>query len=174
MLWDVGTGAGSIAIEWCRAGGAGAMPGETGGDGAPGAAGTAPARAYALECDPVRAARARENAALMTAPGQVSVLVGAAADLVPGLPTPDAVFIGGGCSEAVIEACLAALRPGGRLVAHSVTIDTELLMVAAYRRHGGALTRLAVEQAEPLGGMLGWKPLRPVVQWSCEVHGATP
>lgn len=158
VLWDIGTGAGSIAIEWCRAGGL--VP--------------QLATAYGIERDPVRAARARRNAERLTAPGQVHILQAVADDAVlAALPRPDAVFIGGGGSAGVVRTCLAALRPGGRLVAHAVTIDTEEILVAGYRAHGGTLTRLAVETAEPLGGMLGWKPLRPVVQWSYEVHDAT-
>ena len=155
VLWDIGTGAGSIAIEWCRAGGV--RP--------------APATAYGLERDPVRADRARGNAARLSAPGQVTIVTGAAADLIAGgvLPAPDAVFVGGGGSAAVIESALAALRPGGRFVAHAVTLETEDVLVAAYRQLGGSLVRLGVEIVEPLGNLLGWRPLRPVVQWSYEV-----
>ena len=80
--------------------------------------------------------------------------------------SPHAVFVGGGCTSETLDVCLAALRPGGRFVAHAVTLDTEQVLLAGYRSHGGTLTRLAVETAEPLGSMLGWKPLRPVVQWS--------
>ncbi|QQS03037.1 MAG: precorrin-6Y C5,15-methyltransferase (decarboxylating) subunit CbiT [Austwickia sp.] len=159
VLWDIGTGAGSVAVEWCRAGGV--LP--------------RPATAYGVERDPVRAARARGNAERLTAPGQVTVVEGAAADdgVLAGLPRPDAVFVGGGGSAVVLDACRAALQPGGRLVAHSVTIDTEQVLVAAFRAHGGTLTRLAVEYAEPLGGLFGWKPLRAVVQWSYEAHRPT-
>ncbi|MCA0436410.1 MAG: precorrin-6Y C5,15-methyltransferase (decarboxylating) subunit CbiT [Austwickia sp.] len=151
VLWDIGTGAGSIAVEWCRAGGA---------------------AAYGVERDPVRAARARGNAERL-APGLVHVIEGYAAEAIATLPAPDAVFLGGGASAAVLESCLAALAPGGRLVAHAVTIETEQVLIAAFRARGGSLLRLGVEAAEPLGGLFGWKPLRPVVQWSYRAHGAT-
>lgn len=157
VLWDVGTGAGSVAVEWCRAGGVEPSP----------------ATAYGIERDPVRAARARGNAARLTAPGQLTVVEGPAVDMLATLPQPDAVFIGGGGSAEVLDACLAALPVGGRLVAHSVTIDTEQVLVAAFRAYGGALLRLGVESAEPLGRLFGWRPLRPVVQWSYEVHDRT-
>lgn len=147
LLWDVGTGSGSMAIEWARA--------------APGAT------AIGLERNPERADRARANVARL-APGQVEVRVGDAADLVAGLPAPDAVFIGGGATSGVLDACWAALRPVGRIVAHGVTLETEALLVEAYRAHGGQLARLGVEVAEPLGRFLAWTPYRPVIQWSCQ------
>ena len=80
---------------------------------------------------------------------------------------PPRGLLGGGCTEATVEVCLAALRPAGHFVAHAVTLDTEQVLLCGHRAHGGGtLTRLAVETAEPPGSMLGWKPLRPVVQWS--------
>lgn len=146
LLWDVGTGSGAMAIEWCRA---------------------APqARAIGLERKPERAARARENVDRLT-PGRVEVREGDAVALMGELPTPDAVFIGGGATGGAIGASWSALGPGGRLVVHGVTIDTEQLLVEAYRAHGGQLARLSVETAEPLGRFLSWTPLRPIIQWSC-------
>lgn len=146
LLWDVGTGSGAMAIEWCRA--------------APGA------RAIGVERNPERAKRARRNAARL-APGRVEVLLGEAAEILPGLPAPDAVFIGGGVSDGVLSACWAALGTGGRIVAHGVTLETEALLAGYCRTHGGSLTRLMAETAEPLGRFLGWVPARPVTQWAC-------
>lgn len=146
LLWDVGTGSGAVAIEWCRA--------------------AANARAIGLERSTQRAERARANAERL-APGRVEVRVGDAAHLVADLPAPDAVFVGGGATSGVLDACWAALRPGGRIVAHGVTVETEAILVAAYRAHGGQLARLGVELAEPLGRFLGWTPHRALIQWSC-------
>lgn len=146
LLWDIGTGSGAMAIEWCRA--------------APGA------RAIGLERNPERAARARENAERL-APGRVEIREGDAVGLVAELPTPDAVFVGGGATSGVLTASWDALRPGGRLVAHGVTLETEQVLADAFRAHGGQLARLAVETAEPLGRFWAWTPLRPVIQWSC-------
>jgi precorrin-6B C5,15-methyltransferase / cobalt-precorrin-6B C5,C15-methyltransferase len=66
----------------------------------------------------------------------------------------------------VLETCLGALGPGGRLVVHGVTLETEQLLAAAYREHGGELTRLAVESAGPIGSFTGWTPARTVTQWA--------
>jgi precorrin-6B C5,15-methyltransferase / cobalt-precorrin-6B C5,C15-methyltransferase len=97
------------------------------------------------------------------------VVLGPAPDALADLPAPDAVFIGGGATnEGVVDACLAALRPGGRLVAHGVTLETEVALADLAKKHGGELVRLAVERAEPLGGFTGWTPARTVTQWSLQ------
>lgn len=147
LLWDVGAGAGSVAIEWLRA-----HPGAT---------------AIAVESDPDRAARITRNAARLGVP-RLEVVTGRAPDALDGLPTPDAIFLGGGASlPGLLDKCRAALAPGGRLVAHGVTLETEQALLASYERDGGELTRLAVEHAAPLGGRFhGWQPARAVTQWT--------
>jgi len=147
LLWDVGAGAGSIGIEWARQ--------------------DPRNRTLAIERSPERADRIIRNAARLGVP-EVRVVEGPAAAAVVGedLPAPDAVFIGGGATQEVIEACWDALRPGGRLVAHTVTLETEQVVIQAWQRHGGDLARLGVETAHPIGRFTGWKPARPVVQWA--------
>lgn len=146
LLWDVGGGAGSVAIEWMR---------------------THPScRAIAVERDPERAQRIVRNAAELGVPG-LRVEEGAAPSALSGLEQPDAVFVGGGGSDpGVIEACWQALRPGGRLVVSSVTIETEAVLASWYGRVGGDLVRLGVQRAAALGGMTGWRPAMPVTLWS--------
>lgn len=144
LLWDVGAGAGSVAVEWMRS--------------------DPTCRAVAVEQHGARAARIRRNAARLGVPGLTTV-VGVAPDALADLPAPDAVFLGGGASAAVLDAVWAALRPGGRLVVHAVTQETEMLVAARWREHGGALTRIAVEHLEAIGSFHGWKPARAVVQW---------
>ncbi len=82
------------------------------------------------------------------------------------LPAPDAIFLGGGISDATMQTALERLKPGGRLVAHSVTLESEAGLLAAHARHGGELTRLTVAHAEPLGNFSGWRPSMPVTQWA--------
>ena len=146
LLWDVGAGAGSVGIEWMRA--------------------HPSCRTVAVESDPERAARVGRNAARLVVP-TLEVVLGSAPEALADLPAPDAVFVGGGATRpGVLEACLAALRPGGRLVVHGVTLETETLLARAYVAHGGELTRLAVEHAEPIGSFTGWTPARTVTQWT--------
>ncbi|TDQ55055.1 precorrin-6y C5,15-methyltransferase (decarboxylating) subunit CbiE [Actinorugispora endophytica] len=146
LLWDVGAGAGSVAVEWLRA--------------------DARCRAVAVERDPGRAERVGRNAARLGVPS-LRVVRGSAPDALAGLEEPDAVFVGGGASNpGVLDACWSALRPGGRMVVHAVTLETEAGLVRRWRRHGGELVRLSVERAAPLGSFTGWEPARPVVQWA--------
>ncbi len=147
-LWDVGAGAGSVAIEWLR---------------------THPTtEAVAAEVHPERAARIVRNAARLGVP-RLRCVTGRAPEALVELAEPDAVFIGGGASDGVIEHCLSNLRPGGRLVAHGVTLETELLLASSYQRHGGELARITVEHAAPLGSRTGWTPLRTVTQWAVQI-----
>ena len=97
----------------------------------------------------------------------MQIIEGAASATLAALPSPDAVFLGGAVSDEVLDACWAALRAGGRVVAHGVTLETEALLAEQYRRHGGSLARLSIEIAEPLGRFHGWVPARPVTQWAC-------
>jgi precorrin-6Y C5,15-methyltransferase (decarboxylating) len=145
LLWDVGLGAGSVAIEWLLR--------------------HASLRAIGIEARQDRADRAARNALALGAP-DLQVVVGAAPAAFAGLEAPDAVFIGGGISdEGVFEAVWARLKPGGRLVANAVSLEGEARLAALFREHGGELIRLAVAHARPLGTMHGFKPAMPVTQW---------
>lgn len=146
LLWDVGAGAGSVAIEWLR---------------------VHPAnRAVAIERDPARAERIRRNAERLGVP-ELEVVTGTAPAALENREAPDAVFVGGGVSTpGLLRRCLTTLRPGGRLVANGVTVEAETTLAHAYARHGGELIRVALEHAGPLGGFTGWTPTRTVTQWS--------
>jgi len=145
VLWDVGAGCGSIGIEWLRA--------------------ARDTRAIAIEPLAERRALAATNAATLGAP-RLEVVAGVAPEALAGLTAPDAVFIGGGLSEAVFEAAWTALKSHGRLVSNAVTLESEAVLVALHARYGGSLTKIAIQRAEPVGPMTGWKPLMPVTQWS--------
>ncbi|WP_432034995.1 precorrin-6y C5,15-methyltransferase (decarboxylating) subunit CbiE [Streptomyces cucumeris] len=154
LLWDIGGGSGSIAVEWMRA--------------------HHRCRAYSVERDPARAERIVRNAAALGVPG-LGVVTGAAPEALAGLPAPDAVFIGGGATApGLLEACWSALPPGGRLVANTVTLESEALLADWYRRHGGELVRLAVAHATPVGGFTGWRQAMPVTQWSVAKPAGSP
>ncbi|MET9296517.1 precorrin-6Y C5,15-methyltransferase (decarboxylating) subunit CbiT [Streptomyces sp. NPDC003077] len=146
LLWDIGGGSGSISIEWMRV--------------------HRTCRAVTVERDPVRAERITRNAHALGVPA-LRVVTGPAPAALAGLPTPDAIFIGGGLTApGLLEACWEALPPGGRLVANTVTLESEALLASWYRRHGGELVRLAVAHAVPVGGFTGWRQAMPVTQWA--------
>ena len=145
VLWDIGLGCGSVAIEWMRA--------------------ARDAMAHGIEPLEPRRAMAAANAARLGAP-RLNIVAGTAPGALDGLPAPDAVFIGGGLSGPVVDAAMAALRPHGRLVANAVTLESEALLLDLHARHGGCLRRIAIARAEPVGPFRGWKPAMPVTQWS--------
>jgi precorrin-6Y C5,15-methyltransferase (decarboxylating) len=146
LLWDVGAGSGSIGIEWMRS--------------------DPTCRAIAVESSPARAATIRRNASSLGVPG-LTVREGTAPSALAGLPAPDTIFVGGGVTrDGVLDACLAALRPGGRLVANAVTVESEAVLAAAYGKRGGDLTRLTVNRGSAVGGFTGWRAMMPVTIWS--------
>ncbi|ROP36787.1 precorrin-6y C5,15-methyltransferase (decarboxylating) subunit CbiE [Saccharothrix texasensis] len=151
LLWDVGAGAGSIAVEWCR---------------------THPScRAVAVERNPERAARIGRNATALGVPG-IEVVVGSSPDVLD-LEAPDAVFIGGGLTaEGVVERCWDAVKPSGRLVANAVTLESEAVLTRWHGRLGGDLTRIEVSRATAIGGFTGWRPQMPVTTWAVTKENA--
>jgi precorrin-6B C5,15-methyltransferase / cobalt-precorrin-6B C5,C15-methyltransferase len=145
LLWDVGAGSGSVGIEWLRA--------------------DPLARAIAIEARAERSARVGRNAAALGVPG-LQVVCGAAPGALAGLPAPDAIFVGGGLTaDGLVETCWQRLQPGGRLVAHSVTTESEMILHRWQRAEGGRLLKSALSYLEPLGGFTAWRPALPVTQW---------
>lgn len=148
LLWDIGAGSGSVSIEWMLA--------------------DASLRAVAVEARADRADRIRRNALSLGVP-RLAVVEGRAPEALAGLPAPDAVFLGGGAAgPGVLDAALAALKPGGRLVANAVTLETEAVLLARRAALGGEMLRLAVSRAEAVAGMTGWRAAMPVTQWVWE------
>lgn len=145
LLWDLGAGAGSVAVEWCRSDDS--------------------MRAVGVERRADRATNARTNAERLTLPGQFDVVESAVGDALPTLPEPDAIFIGGGLDADIAATCLEVLPEHGRLLVHGVTMETEALLVALHAEHGGELSRLHVETGDRVGNLRGWKPARAVVSW---------
>ncbi|NNH69346.1 bifunctional cobalt-precorrin-7 (C(5))-methyltransferase/cobalt-precorrin-6B (C(15))-methyltransferase [Nocardia uniformis] len=144
LLWDVGGGSGTIAIEWCRT--------------------HSSCRAVTFEHLDTRREQIAVNAAALGVP--TIDMRGAAPDAFGG-PAPDAIFIGGGLTQDdMFDACWQALRPGGRLVANTVTAESESLLLTLAAAHGGTLRRFQIYRAEPLGGFTSWRPQLPVTQWS--------
>lgn len=145
LLWDIGAGCGSVAVEWMR--------------------GARYARAIGIEPRADRRAMAAANALALGVP-KLELIDGMVPDALAGLEAPDAIFIGGGLSDAVFDAAWAALRPLGRLVANAVTLESEAVLSDLHRAHGGDLVKLQISRVEAIGSLSGWKPMRPVTQWS--------
>ena len=145
LLWDIGTGCGSVAVEWMR--------------------GARYARAIGIEPRADRRAMAAANALALGVP-KLELIAGEVPGALAGLEAPDAVFIGGGLSGEAFAAAWAVLRPLGRLVANAVTLESAGLLAQLHGQFGGDLVELSVARAEALGERAGFKPQRKVVQWS--------
>ncbi|MDI6626873.1 MAG: precorrin-6y C5,15-methyltransferase (decarboxylating) subunit CbiE [Rhodococcus sp. (in: high G+C Gram-positive bacteria)] len=149
LLWDIGGGSGTIAIEWMRT--------------------DESCRAVTFESSQVRREQIGRNALHLGVPSLVvhggapeSFAAVSDADAVP-----DAVFIGGGLTGTdMLEACWGAVRTGGRLVANSVTAESDSLLLTAAAKYGGELRRFQIYRGEPLGTFTTWRPQLPVTQWS--------
>ncbi|CAN5545031.1 bifunctional cobalt-precorrin-7 (C(5))-methyltransferase/cobalt-precorrin-6B (C(15))-methyltransferase [soil metagenome] len=153
LLWDVGAGSGSIAIEWCRSG-----PG---------------CRAIAFEQDEVRRQRVTENAIrhgvdievrgeAPTAFTEVVLTEGG----VNGAQRPTAIFVGGGTSdEGLLGKCYENLQAGGRLVANAVTVESEAVLAKFHKAFGGDLRRFQHYESGPIGTFTGFRPAMPITQW---------
>ena len=144
LLWDIGAGSGSVAIEWLLADPA--------------------MRAIAIERRADRAARIRRNAAAFGVPG-LGIIEGVAPAVLSGLEMPHAVFVGGGGDPGTLDAAARALPHGGRLVVNAVTLGTEALLLARHAALGGELIRIAISRADALGEKSGWRAAMPVTQW---------
>ncbi len=144
-LWDVGAGCGSVAIEWMRS--------------------TRGCEAIAIEHNPERCAMIAKNADHLGTP-RLQCVQGAAPTALAGLPSPQAIFIGGGIGEAgVFDVCWQALKPGGRLVANVVTIEGEMHLFDLQEKHGGELVRFDISRLASVGQFRALKPKMPVTQW---------
>jgi precorrin-6Y C5,15-methyltransferase (decarboxylating) len=144
MLWDIGAGCGSIAIEWLRC--------------------TSNAHAFAVERNIDRLGMINANALALGVP-ELKVVFGDALTEIIGLPAPDAVFIGGGLtSGGLLEYSWQNLKLGGRLVANTVTFEGERCLIDAQEKLGGELVRIEVSHAHAIGSFTGWDPLKPVTQ----------
>jgi precorrin-6Y C5,15-methyltransferase (decarboxylating) len=142
LLWDVGAGSGSIGIEWMRA--------------------HPSCRTLAIEADDGRQQLIEHNRDTLGVPG-LQLIRGKAPQALTGLERPDAIFIGGGVTrEGVFETCWAQLKPGGRLVANAVTLQSELTLMNWREQYGGELTRIHVAQAQPLGDFDTWRQALPI------------
>ncbi len=145
LLWDVGCGCGSVAVEWMRT--------------------ARGARAIGIEARADRREMATANADNLGG-FDLELIAGSAPAALNGLEAPNAIFIGGGLSAEVFDLCFTALKPMGRLVCNAVTLGSEQVLLEKYQQHGGSLAKLQFSHAAPIGGKMGWKPAMPVTQFS--------
>lgn len=145
VIWDVGAGSGSVAIEAALL-----LP---------------TARVYAIERDPASVSLIEENRTRLGA-ANVTIVAGEAPGACAAPPDPDAVFVGGsgGQLAAILALALARLRPGGRLVANLATLEG--LRVAQEALTTGGLrpevTQVSVARGTAVGELTRLTALNPV------------
>lgn len=147
VLWDVGAGNGTVAIEWLRA--------------------EPSAFALAFEEKPERSARIIANAKRLGTP-ELQVIEGHFPPPVDGFePSPDAIFVGGGIAadNDLIRYCMRALSVSGRLVANAVTLQAQTTLTAAHAEWGGELVSIAIARSAEVGPHQAMKPSIEVLQW---------
>lgn len=144
-LWDIGGGSGSVAIEWLMS--------------------DSSLRATSIEPRPDRAERIAANAARLGM-DRLNVVTGHAPAVLRDLDRPDAVFIGGGLSDPLLDWLGTHLPPGTRIVANAVTLESEAMLTQTHARLGGDLLRIEMAVATPIGSRRGWKASYPITQWS--------
>lgn len=150
LLWDIGSGSGSIGIEWLRAGSL--FKGNS-------------CKAIGFEKNQARLERAQKNASNLGVP-QLELILGNAEETILNAPAPDAIFIGGGITTpSLLEKALSALKPGGRLVANTVTIEGAAKLIDNYKSKGGNLSQIAISNADPVGHFNGMRPQMAITQW---------
>ncbi|MGE0220060.1 precorrin-6y C5,15-methyltransferase (decarboxylating) subunit CbiE [Mycolicibacterium sp.] len=151
LLWDVGSGSGSIAVEWCRSG--------------------IGCRAVAFERNEARRARIARNALAFGVHVEVSF---DAPESFAFVPDPAVIFVGGGVSRpGLLQACWDRLPAGGRLLVNAVTVESEAVVAQWHSQIGGELARFAHYRGEPVGSFTGWRPAMPVTQWSVTKPGTS-
>jgi len=144
LLWDVGAGSGSIGIEWMRL--------------------CVLNQAIAIEDKKDRLEFIEQNRRRLGVPG-LKIAAGTAPNALEDLPAPDRIFIGGGITgDGVFDTCWHHLKPGGVLVANTVTTQGESLAFNLAERYDGDLTRLDFARAVKIGNFTSWKPFRQVTQ----------
>lgn len=146
LLWDIGGGSGSISVEWCLS--------------------ARGARAISFEPREDRLANIRSNSEKFGITHRMTSVHGKAPEILEGQEIPDAVFIGGGGSDALLDHLWRTLPAGTRIVANGVTLETETRLMEAQKRWGGTLLKAELAEVSALGSMRGWDRARPVIQWS--------
>ena len=145
VLWDIGSGSGSVAMEAARL-----IP---------------ELKIYAIEKDKGQILNISENKKGFSA-YNIEIVQGEAPEALSGLLRPDSIFIGGsgGRLEGIIETVIRGLLPGGRVVLNVATIETLTSGIKLLEGNGFAVEVLEVSIARTkrLGGKRHLQALNPI------------
>ena len=146
-LWDLGAGSGSVSIEWLLS--------------------DKSLRATAVEQDSSRCAIIEQNVKDLGL-DSLSILNGSSLELISTLKPPNAVFIGGGLTKELMKKLWMIIPTKTRVVANSVTIESEMILQNAFNEYGGNLVRVEISTAREIGSKNLWQPTYPITQWSVQ------
>ena len=134
VMWDVGAGSGSVALEAAQL--------------------VEPGRVYAIEQDSADYHLIVANAEQYGI-RNVQAVFGTAPAVFQDLPDPDAIFIGGNGGEVarLLEASYAGLRPDGRLVINVATLEMLNSTYEVLKRLSKSVTVLLVNLARSVEQM---------------------
>ena len=145
-LWDLGSGSGSLSIEWCRT--------------------NSNLRAVAFENNINRLKNIKQNVTNFGLEHQIQIIETDLPIIPKNLTSPDAVFIGGGLSEKLLSKIWKIIKPGKKIVVNAVTLESESILLKWHSIKGGTLSKIEIAQAEELGEKTGWRSNMPLLQWS--------
>ena len=146
-LWDLGAGSGSVSIEWLMR--------------------DKSLYATAVERDPSRCGIIEQNVQNLGL-DNLSLHNGSNMEVIMTLKPPHAVFVGGGLTKELMKKLWAIVPRKTRLVANSVTLETETILQDALNEYGGNLIRFDISTARAIGSKNLWQPAYPITQWSIE------
>lgn len=146
VVWDIGAGTGSVAVEAAILAQKGTV--------------------WAVEKNPEAAALIEQNRTNFGCEN-IRVVCGKAPQVLEGLPEPDRVFLGGsgGKLSEIVEVIYAKMRPGGIMVADFLVLENLVEAVGAMQNCGFCeveAVQVAVTKAELVGGKHMLKAQNPV------------
>jgi precorrin-6Y C5,15-methyltransferase (decarboxylating) len=145
VVWDIGAGSGSVAIEAALIARKGSV--------------------WAIEKNAEDMENVTQNVEKFGV-GNVTAMNARAPERLNEFPDPDAVFIGGSGGEMreILEIVWKRLRPGGRVVVNAITLDNSYEAVSSMKELGFEVeaTLAQISRSKPLLGMMSFEALNPI------------
>jgi precorrin-6Y C5,15-methyltransferase (decarboxylating) len=147
VVWDVGAGSGSVAVEAAR------LVGPMG-------------RVFAIEKNREDFELIEENLRRFNVSDRVTAICGRAPEGIGGFDAPDAVFVGGSGGElgGILDLAKSRLKPSGRIVVNAITAENLAAATAWFKGSGlrWEMTMLNVSRSAPILDMTRFDALNPI------------
>ena len=143
-LWDLGSGCGSIAIEWLLS--------------------EKTTTASAVEKNNKRTNFIVKNSEKFGI-DRIKIYNNDISSIFKKLNKPNVIFIGGGLNEKLFVKIWNYIPNDTRIVANSVTIETESCITKLFNKYGGSLTKIELSNIKSIGSKHSWSNNYPIIQW---------